>query len=159
MTNFELDFPDAAQGPQQESKDAYWQEMGTGRMPKSRKKIFDIVKAHAPITGNEIHDVIQRQEGEYTVRHNVSARLWELWDTEMIRKNGVRRCRVTGRNVTEWAPTGRTNPKKLKRPRKDNPLLTENLMLAKENSRLRLKIRELENEVVRLSITQEELPF
>ena len=89
----------------------YNQIKNDGSLSKMRFKVFEAICRIAPCTTREAHEIMNTSTLE-------STRFTELRKLGVIRENGVRKCKITGRNVIEWdltygLPKGKISRKNL----------------------------------------------
>jgi len=85
----------------QTSIDCYNEIKANGLLSKRRLEVLVAILKNAPCTSNEaLEDV-------YSGSHGIGSRTSELRDLGVIYEKGIRKCRVTGRNVIEWDLTDR----------------------------------------------------
>tara|TARA_R110000765_G_scaffold288000_1_gene384349 strand:- start:791 stop:1204 length:414 start_codon:yes stop_codon:yes gene_type:complete len=80
----------------QTSIDCYNEIKANGLLSKRRLEVYEAILKNAPCTSNEaLEDV-------YSGSHGIGSRTSELRGLGVIYEKGIRKCRVTGRNVIEW---------------------------------------------------------
>ena len=80
----------------QTSIDCYNEIKANGLLSKRRLEVYEAILKNAPCTSNEALEDI------YSGSHGIGSRTSELRDVGVIYEKGIRKCRVTGRNVIEW---------------------------------------------------------
>lgn len=93
----------------QTSIDCYNQIKNNGLLSKRRLQALDYILKIAPCTASELQDSMPYNDGGRDCMKRIS----ELCKLGVIAERGVRKCRVTGNNVTEWDLTGNL-PKNIK---------------------------------------------
>ena len=83
----------------QTSIDCYNQIKAEGLLSKMRLKVLGAILNTAPCTSAEALAKITTKDNVLTQSR---ARFTELRELGVIRELGVRKCKVTGRNVIEW---------------------------------------------------------
>ena len=107
----------------QTSIDCYNQIKAEGLLSKRRLKVYRAIMKNAPCTTNEATKDLD--SGSY----GIGSRTTELRRLGVIYESGVRRCRVTGRNVIEWDLTDNL-PKDIKLSTKTKKERTAEALIA-----------------------------
>jgi hypothetical protein len=79
----------------QTSIDCYNQIKAEGLLSKRRLEVYEAIYKNAPCSASEIFNV-------RNLKTNQSGRFTELRDLGVIYEKGIKKCRVTGKNVIEW---------------------------------------------------------
>ena len=105
------------------STETFRQITEEGLLTKLRQQVYEIIVKHGPMTAHEL--VAKGQEIFNTTNPMDSwhQRLSEMERSSVIRTNGKRPCKITGRLVYEWESTNNLpikteSKKKAKRPKK-----------------------------------------
>ena len=81
------------------SKQAAWALWASGKLGKMVTRAASIVKWHPGSTASELDDYAGVTDGAIRKRLNDAKKLG------LIKQEGTRKCRVTGRNAILWWPT------------------------------------------------------
>lgn len=81
------------------SLDAYYEIKKSGLLSERRFQVYEIIVKRGPITQSELTSMFPGRD------NSMRPRFAELEVLGVIRSIGTRTCRITGRNVHEWAAT------------------------------------------------------
>ena len=121
----------------QTSIDCYNEIKANGLLSKKRLEVYEAILKNAPCTSGESFATMTTKENQITQSR---ARFTELRELGVIYEKGVRKCKITGRNVIEWDLTNRLpsnfkNKKKTKKQKINNVInLLRELYKNKNNS-------------------------
>ena len=88
----------------QTSIDCYNEIKANGLLSKTRLQVYIAILKNAPCTSGEAFATMTTKENQISQSR---ARFTELRQLGVIYEKGIRKCRVTGRNVIEWDLTDR----------------------------------------------------
>lgn len=88
----------------QTSIDCYNQIKANGLLSKKRLEVYESILKNAPCTSGEAFSTMTTKENQISQSR---ARFTELRELGVIYEKGVRKCRITGKNVIEWDLTNR----------------------------------------------------
>lgn len=121
------------------SMEAYREIEESGALTKMRLKALRGVYELKECTGAEL-DQWGMTDQSFGHLHK---RILELHKCRVIQRTGSRKCRVTGKRATTWAPTGTMPVFVAERPREKRSTLEA------ENQTLRARVAELEGQLAR----------
>ena len=107
----------------QTSIDCYHQIKANGLLSKKRLQVYTAILHNAPCTSGEAFATMTTKENQISQSR---ARFTELRELGVIYEKGVRKCRITGRNVIEWDLTDNIP--------KDNKIVRVSKKQRKENA-------------------------
>ena len=102
----------------QTSIDCYNEIKANGLLSKKRLEVYEAILKNAPCTSGEAFATMMTKKNQISQSR---ARFTELRELGVIYEKGIRKCRITGRNVIEWDLTDRVpqNIKLSKNSKKD----------------------------------------
>lgn len=110
----------------QTSIDCYNEIKENGLLSKKRLQVYTAILQNAPCTSGEAFATMTTKENQISQSR---ARFTELRELGVIYEKGVRKCRITGRNVIEWDLTDRL-PKDIKLSNNSKKLRVDNALNA-----------------------------
>jgi len=88
---------------------AYGDAEAEGILSRMRAEVYEALKEHGPMSGSELNALLDGP--------SYHKRLSELERMRAICPVRIRMCRITGRQVLEWAVANEYNPVRLSKPR------------------------------------------